>query len=277
MSLASVMGLPGRNLLPYRSGYGATILAGPPKIMPIGASIDWNLIAAAGANVTLPDTELILAGWRYARYGQVFTRVTLAASNVLTISGTPTGGTFTVTATNAATGASTAQTTAGIPWNATALQVRSALEALNDFGPGNVVVTGGPTATGGVYYITPAGSLGATTFTTAVTGLTGGTPAGAFAAGAGGNSRFFGPFDSTATDGRQNVVRGDVFILNRTMVMGGSLQLPFVDDVHTSGCVIGGRVWRPKVIATDGTRSAAAGPTWTELMAALPEIYPVQV
>lgn len=271
MSLG-LQGIPGRNLLPFRSGYGAQVLAGIPDILPIGAAIDWNLVAAAGANVTLPDTELILSGWRYLRYGQVMTRVTGAAANILTISGTPTGGTFAITATNSATGASTAQATAGIPFNATALQVKAALEALNDFGAGNVIVTGGPTSTGGVYNLTPAGILGATTFTVSVASLTGGTPAGAFSAGAGGNSRYFGPYDSAATDGRQTVARDDCFILNRTHVMGGSLQLPLQDDIHTSECVIGGNVWGAKVIATNGTHSLANGPTWTELLAALPKL-----
>lgn len=274
MSLASVMGIPGRQLLPYRSGYGASILAGNPKIMPIGGSLDWNLFPAAGSNITLPDTELILAGWRHGRYGQVCTRVTNASASILTIGGGATAGTFRITVTNSVgTEGSSADTTAAIPFGATALQVRSSLEALFNVGSGNAIVTGN-----GPYNITLASAvLGVSTFSADAGSLTGGTPTAVFSTGPGGNSRFFGPYDTAATDGRQNVTRGDVFVLNRTMVMGGSLQLPLQDDVHTSECVIGGRVWKAKVIATDGAHSAAAGPTWTELLAALPELYPVQV
>lgn len=54
----------------------------------------------------------------------------------ITITGSPTGGTFTLTY--------SAQTTTGIPRNATAAAVQTALEALSNIAPGDVVVTGGP-------------------------------------------------------------------------------------------------------------------------------------
>lgn len=271
MSLG-LQGIPGRNLLPYRSGYGAQVVAGIPKILPIGASLDWNLVAALGANLTLPDTELLLSGWRYLRYGQVMTRVTGAAANILTIGGGATAGTFTIAVTNSSVGVSTTQTTAGIAFGSTALQVKTALEALTNVGVGNVVVTGTSP-----YNLTFAPVLGTTTVAASAAGLTGGTPTAAFTAGAGGNSRYFGPFDLAATDGRQTLTRGDCFIMNRTKVMGGSLQLPLQDDIHTGECIIGGNVWGAKVIATNGTASLAAGPTWTNLLAAMPELLPVYV
>lgn len=56
--------------------------------------------------------------------------------NVLTITGTPTGGTFTLTYKG--------QTTGTIAYNATAAAVQTALEALTKIGVGNVTVTGGP-------------------------------------------------------------------------------------------------------------------------------------
>lgn len=58
----------------------------------------------------------------------------------LSITGTPTGGSFTIT-TPAALGA---ETTAAIPYNATAAQVRAALEALDGIREGDVTVAGGP-------------------------------------------------------------------------------------------------------------------------------------
>lgn len=54
----------------------------------------------------------------------------------ITITGSPTGGTFTISLGGF--------TTAAIAWNATAAAVQSALEALTSIGAGNVVVTGGP-------------------------------------------------------------------------------------------------------------------------------------
>jgi hypothetical protein len=52
----------------------------------------------------------------------------------LTVTGGPTGGTFTITWSG--------QTTAAIAYNATAAQVQTALEALSNIAPGDVVVTG---------------------------------------------------------------------------------------------------------------------------------------
>jgi hypothetical protein len=54
----------------------------------------------------------------------------------LTAAGTPTAGTFTSTFSG--------QTTAGIAWNAAASAVQSALEAMSNVAPGDVVCTGGP-------------------------------------------------------------------------------------------------------------------------------------
>lgn len=61
-----------------------------------------------------------------------------AASEVqtITITGAPTGGTFTLTFDG--------QTTAAIAYNATAATVQTALEGLSKIGAGNVAVTGGP-------------------------------------------------------------------------------------------------------------------------------------
>lgn len=54
----------------------------------------------------------------------------------LAVTGGPTGGTFTLTFSG--------QTTSTIAWNATASAVQSALEALSNVDPGDVVCTGGP-------------------------------------------------------------------------------------------------------------------------------------
>jgi hypothetical protein len=88
---------------------------------------------------------------------------------VLTVTGTPTGGTYTLTFNG--------QTTAAIPYNATAAQVRTALEALSTIGAGNVTTAGGPHP-GSAVTVTFAGTLANTNvaqLTANSAGLTGGT------------------------------------------------------------------------------------------------------
>ncbi len=84
-----------------------------------------------------------------------------------TITGAPTGGTWTLTVGG--------ETTAGIAYNATAAAVQAALEALPNVSAGDIVVTG---SAGGPYSLTFSGA-GAGTNVAAVTasaaGLTGGT------------------------------------------------------------------------------------------------------
>ncbi|MFG2532714.1 hypothetical protein ACGFR7_32810, partial [Streptomyces sp. NPDC048516] len=65
----------------------------------------------------------------------------------VTITGSPTGGTFTLTWNS--------QTTAAIAYNATAATVRTALEALSNIAPGDVTVTG---SAGGPYTVTFGGA-----------------------------------------------------------------------------------------------------------------------
>ena len=83
-----------------------------------------------------------------------------------TITGTPTGGTFTITYDG--------QTTAGIAYNAAASAVESALVALSNIGASDVDVTG---SAGGPYTVTFQGDLANTSVTPTASGagLTGGT------------------------------------------------------------------------------------------------------
>jgi hypothetical protein len=86
--------------------------------------------------------------------------------NVVTITGGPSGGTFTITVNG--------QTTAGIAYNAIASVVQTALEALSNVAPGDVTVTG---SAGGPYTLTWDGALANTDVTISSSGasLTGGT------------------------------------------------------------------------------------------------------
>lgn len=86
----------------------------------------------------------------------------------LTMTGTPTGGTFTLTY--------NAQTTAAIPYNATAQQVGAALEALSTVDEGEFDVTGGPFPATPIlvkHYGKLVGTV--TAITASSVGLTGGT------------------------------------------------------------------------------------------------------
>ena len=87
----------------------------------------------------------------------------------VTITGSPTGGTFTLTYSG--------QTTTGITYNAAAAAVQSALEALTNLAPGDVIVTGGP-GPGTPYTATFGGTLAVTDvaqMTASGAALTGGT------------------------------------------------------------------------------------------------------
>jgi hypothetical protein len=100
--------------------------------------------------------------------------VAAAASEVqtVTITGTPTGGTFTVTFDGA--------TSAGIAFDATAAAVQTALEALSTVNPGDVAVTGGP-GPGTAFTVTFGGryaGLNVPAFTASGSSLTGGTSPG---------------------------------------------------------------------------------------------------
>ncbi|MEU6979568.1 hypothetical protein [Streptomyces sp. NPDC046371] len=87
----------------------------------------------------------------------------------IAITGTPTGGTFTLTFSG--------QTTAGIAFNAAASAVQSALEALSNVNPGDVVCAGGPLP-GSAVTVTFGGQYdgqNVAQMTASGTGLTGGT------------------------------------------------------------------------------------------------------
>jgi hypothetical protein len=87
---------------------------------------------------------------------------------VLTMTGAPTGGTFTLTY--------SAQTTAALPYNASAGQVQAALEALSNIGEGEVDVSGGPINSAPINISWRGTLVGVVTNPTANSGgLTGGT------------------------------------------------------------------------------------------------------
>jgi hypothetical protein len=86
---------------------------------------------------------------------------------VLTLTGAPTGGTFTLTY--------SAQTTASLPYNATAGQIQAALEALSNIGEGEVDVTGGPITSAPVSISWRGTLVGVVSNPTVTPSFTGGT------------------------------------------------------------------------------------------------------
>ncbi|MHC4733562.1 MAG: flagellar hook-basal body complex protein [Planctomycetota bacterium] len=98
-----------------------------PDGTALGSSPSTDLTMDVDATTTLND---VLA-WLNTNEGTA----AVNEEQRITITGTPTGGTFTLTYGG--------QTTAAIPYNATAAQVDSALEALSTIGVGDVTCTGG--------------------------------------------------------------------------------------------------------------------------------------
>jgi hypothetical protein len=100
-----------------------------------GVTIDYTTVSADanGDRILKAGTLLgkITATGKYGPY-----RGTTEEVQTVSITGAPTGGTFTLTWNG--------QTTAAIPYNATAAQVQTALIALSNIGPGDVVCSGGP-------------------------------------------------------------------------------------------------------------------------------------
>lgn len=131
----------------------------------------------------------------------------------VTITGTPTGGTFTLTYSG--------QTTAGIDFDATASEVLSALEALSNIEPGELAVSGGP-GPGTPFVIRwLAGALNPADITASGASLTGGTAPAATAVVVSGKGTYADP---GAADPNQGV-----FCRLRSGSLGGNRDLLIPD------------------------------------------------
>jgi hypothetical protein len=238
---------------------------GSPKLKAGGGVIDWSTVAAPGSDVTLPDNSIIRSGLKYLRYGQVLTKIT--TGNTQTLTGTATSGNFTLTFTRPDT--QTGVTTGNIAFNATAAAVLAAIQAV--LGPGQAVsASGGALGTAPVVVTfgtamaigtVNAGTLAGGTVTIAQT--TGTTTTG-----------YFGPYDPNATDGRQNFNRGDIFILDETVLQygSGSSALGAAND-QIGGLIEGGDVFIDRVLHSGtAAHTLALGPTLAEIITAFPRV-----
>jgi hypothetical protein len=115
-----------------------------------------------GNELRTPTDAIVVADAGYDGSGPLSTGT--PEVQTVTITGVPTGGTFTLTYSG--------QTTAGIAFNATAATVRLALEALSNLAPGDVAVSG---AAGGPYTVTFSPPENVPQMTASGAGLTGGT------------------------------------------------------------------------------------------------------
>lgn len=225
-----------------------------------GITVAWDLVAAALADTTFPDDTLVRIGKKALRFGQILCRVTKTEVQTVTLANA-TGGTFTLAGSDA------------IAFDAPAAAVQAALEEI--FGAGLVTVTGNA---GGPYTVTFDNSLGNVTAMAVVDSTTGAGHSVTVATvnqGAGAEGKW-GPYDPAATDGRQLLTPGDCYILNETVVEEGVVSELGGGTTDHPAVIDGGRVWKARILMTEGTHSLAAGPTVAEVNAAFPRLNYVQ-
>lgn len=145
-------------------GYqGALLITSPPSVAFSNNTLN------NPSNDKATYVESIAANRYWDRAVAVVVQTELDEIQTLTMSGGPTGGTFTLTFGG--------QTTTGIAYNASAATVQSALQALSSIGSGNVTCTGGPINTTPVVveFTSTLGFTNQATITANSTGLTGGS------------------------------------------------------------------------------------------------------
>lgn len=238
-----------------------------------GVTIDWTTVAALGSDYSdlLPtgiENLFVPSGSKMIRYGTFMSRITSSEITTITESGSPDGGTFTVTV---VVNGGDAATATGLAFNISAANLQTALQALANVGSGNMTVTRTGTTTNFVWTVTAAGDLltADLTVTASAAGLTvSASPGGALAIAtthAGGNYGMFGPVDTTATDGRQTLTQGNVFLMPTTVLYDSpwGTNLPGPQNTHM-GLVSGGPVYEAKLLF--GSAAATAhGPARTDL------------
>jgi hypothetical protein len=233
-----------------------------------GVTMAWGTVAAAGADVKLPDDTPVKAGQKYLRFGQILCRITQHEVETLTVNGSPAGGSFSLTYIDEE---GESHETGAIAFDASAAAVEAALEAVG----AEVTVT----KASNVYTVTFDDPRNVAALVLTDNDLTGGTsPTVAVATSTQGTADLgkYGPYDPAATDGRQLLTRGECFILNKTVLETG-IAGGFDAGVTDHPAVFdGGPTWKARVLMTTGTHSLAAGPTVTEFETAFPRVEYVQ-
>lgn len=234
---------------------------GVPRYKPGGLIVDWSVVPVvnSGADTTWTDGTVVYAGFKALRYGTVLTKIN-AGAPVITLTIDATGGTYTVSLTVNGVGP---QATTALAYNANAAAIQAALRLLSNVGAGNINVTGT-----GPFTITGAGALATAiiTGTTNAASLTGGASTAVLAqTGQGGNEGLFGPYTAGAFDGRQNLNRGEAFILDVTVV-----QTDFKSDQAPGGVFDGGLTFLLRCL--NNGSDLTTNPTRSQIEAAFPAI-----
>lgn len=240
------------------------------------ATIAWGTVAAVSGDTTLDSGDVIKDGKKYLRWGQVLCKITQSEIQTVDLSGDddPTGGTWDITAIGP-----DGESIEGIAYNVTAAALQALIRALNFKGAERVTVT----KSGFVYTITfPADAGNVPTITTndgddftggggdtfAITVLT--TTSGLSYGGQ------YGPYDPSATDGRQTLTQGNLGIVDELIVEEAGVLGFNTKNTNHVALLVGGRVFWGRILTTTGTHTLAAGPTNAELLAALPGLFPVK-
>lgn len=230
-----------------------------------GVTIAWGTVTAAGSDTTLADDTPVKSGQKYLRFGQILCRITQHEIEVLTVTGTPTGGTFSVTYTDPD---GNTHETGAIAYDAAAADVQAALRAAG----ADVTVTG---SAGGPWTVTFADARNVAALTLTDNNLTGGTsPSVGVSTSTQGTSDLgkYGPYDPAATDGRQTLTRGECFILNETVLETGLAGGLVPGTTDHPAVFDGGPAWKTRLLVTTGVHSLAAGPTVAEFETAFPRV-----
>lgn len=232
-----------------------------------GITVDWSLITAAASDTTLTDQTPIKTGEKYLRFGQILCEVTQVEIQTVDLSGAddPNGGTWDLTILG--------ETIEDIAWNVSAAALQALIRALDADGANQVTVS----KSGFVYTITFPESVDNVSAVTVVSSslTTGGsTVTVTIATSTQGTSTSgkYGPYDPSATDGRQTLSRGKCFILNRTVKEEGYGEAINTSETDHPQVFDGGTVWKDRILMTTGTNSLAAGPTVTNFEAAFPRV-----
>lgn len=261
----------GRQVIGVAGGRPLAVSAdGIPDAKMGGVTVDWSTIAAAGADTPYPDGSTVLAGQKALRYGQILALITQREVQTVTVSGTPTGGNTVLTV---VVGGVTHTVT--VPYNATA----TSAQALFDAALGaNVATVSGGALPGTPLTVTfnVSENLATMTHTDAYTG--GSSPAAAIATTTQGTASRgdYGPYDPSATDGRQTLARGACYILDETVFEHAQIGFDVAPSDHPA-VIEGGLCWKARLLMTTGTHSLAAGPTVSEFEAAFPRVRYAQV
>ena len=257
----------GRQVL-GKTGRDVAVLADlqDAQFKPGGITVDWSLVAAQSGDTTLVDQTPVKDGEKFLRFGQIMCEVTQVEVQTVDLSGDadPTGGTWSLTILG--------ETISGIAYNVSAAALQTLIRAIDADGADQITVS----KSGFVYTITFPESLDnvAAVTVNSASLTSGGTVAVTIGTSTQGTSTSgkYGPYDPSATDGRQTLSRGRCFVLNRTVKengYGANINIAATDHLQVFD---GGTVWKDRILMTTGTHSLAAGPTVTEFETAFPRI-----